>query len=305
MPAPKWGWGLKNKTLGVSFALALFAAPSLFAQQVLEAYGDSITAGFMSRTDVTHAPPLKEMGSIISDLAMFIMTKDPAHVAKHHAPELAWPTLLAKRLDPTGPMKLNNQAISGAHGFEILGQVKNVKATAEVTKAFFFIGHNDLCNNVDSPENIGAAFKDEVGRAIEEWDRRHKDSVAYLIPVGQIHRVYQTLFNYVWHRGPQNNYSCVDSWTKFFPYCPSHYKKAKAGTFEAYMGPRLDAMNDGLDELASELSKKSASNRFHYLKDAHDVSYDPDLFAVDCFHLSAKGQKTIADRLEQMIAQVP
>ncbi len=255
----------------------------------------------MSRTDVTHAPPLKEMGGIISDLAMFIMTKDRKHAAKHHAPELAWPTLLAKRLN----LKVNNQAVSGAHGFEMRAQVERVKKTSAPVKAFFFVGHNDLCNNLDDPKNIGAAFTEEVGDALAEWDRRHSGSVAYLIPVAKIHEVFRTLLTYVWHRGPQNNYSCADSWTKFFPYCPSHYGKAKVGALDAYMAPRLDAMNDGLDQLALEFTKQSPSNRFYYLKDAHDVSYDPDLFAVDCFHLSAKGQKTIADRLEQMLARIP
>ncbi len=296
---------MKNKILGVSFALALFAAPSLSAQQILEAYGDSITAGFMSRTNVTHAPPLKEMGELISDLAMFLMTKDRSYIAKHHAPELAWPALLGQRLDAMGAMRVANQAVSGAHSWDMLGQVRGLKMTAEPVRAFFFIGHNDICNNLSDPKDIGSAFSYEVGTALEEWDRRHTGSVAYLIPIGRIHKVYETLFNYVWHKGTQKDYSCVDSWTKFFPYCPSHYAKAKLGTLNAYMEPRLDAMNDGLDRLASEWSQKSTKNNFHYLKDAHDVSYDADLFAVDCFHLSATGQEAIADRLEKMLALIP
>ncbi|MBY0372128.1 SGNH/GDSL hydrolase family protein [bacterium] len=276
-------------------------ASAAHAYDSVEAYGDSLTAGFMSRTDVTHAPPLPEMSGIISDLAMFFMTKDRTYLAKHHAPELAWPALLATELGGNNPLPLDNHAVSGARSWNLLDEVKSHPQRGVTTRAFFFIGHNDLCNSTDSPQALADSFKQEVGSAVEEWDRNHKDSVAYLVPVGKIGEVYKILNGYVWHKGSQKNYSCVDSWTKLFPYCVSHYAKFKAGILDTYLNPRRDAMNTALEKLSEEWTLKSSSNQFHYLANAQDIQYAPEFFAVDCFHLSPTGQKAVAERVIDLI----
>lgn len=267
----------------------------------MEAYGDSLTAGFLTDTNVTKPPPLKDISSLISDLAMFLMTKNRSYMAKHHAPQLAWVSVLSKKLFPTGSIVLDNHAVSAARTFEILGQVQSHKDRGEPSTSFFFAGHNDLCNNTDLPSHIGYAYRLEIGRALAAWDAVHQNSTAYLVPVSDIHRVYAALTGYVWYRGTQSDYRCEDSWAKFFPYCPSHLAKFKLGQLESYMKPRLAAMNRALDDLTFEWNKKSRTNKFVYLKGAHDVAYEPAFFAVDCFHLSEIGQRKLAERADYLI----
>jgi lysophospholipase L1-like esterase len=297
------GLRLKNSSLFVCLFLTVFFSQGVHATPHIEVYGDSISAGFLSHTDVTNAPSLVRLSETISNLAMFLMDKEKnrSYVDKEHAPELAWPKLLSDKIDPAGPVTLYNYAVSSSRTWEMAGQVKGNKHTSGETRAFFFIGHNDLCNNMDTPNNIASDFGYEFSNAIAAWDATHKDSVAYLIPIADIHRVYEALDGYVWHKGGKRDYSCVDSWTKFFPYCPSHYKRHQAGTLGSYMKPRLSAMNAALDDLANQWNKKSASNQFAYLKDAHDAPYQKEFFAVDCFHLSPRGQSMMADRVLQLV----
>ncbi len=293
---------MKNiRGLGLICATLLSASFPSHAQTYVEAYGDSLTAGFLSNTDVTNAPPLKELSGLISDLAMYLMTKNRAHIAKHHSPHFAWVSVLSKKLDPTGPVTLDNHAVSAARSAQILGQVRSHTNRHQPSSAFFFAGHNDLCNNNAPPTQIGLTYRAEMNQAIAAWDSTHENSTAYLVPVSDIHRVYAALKGYVWHNGGQSKYACEDSWSKFFPYCPSHLARFKAGLLDDYMKPRLAAMNAGLEDLAHDWNKKSSTNKFVYLKGAHDVPYEPQYFAVDCFHLSEAGQKSLANRLEQLI----
>lgn len=289
--------------LSVWVALVLGISQS-HAYDKIETYGDSLTAGFMSSTDVTNAPPLVEMSGIVSDLAMFFVTKDVAYLRDHHAPELAWPSLLAKKLGGNTPLPLENQAVSGARAWSLVNQVRARPAGNAPSRAFFFIGHNDLCNNNDTPQTVADVFKGEVNAALEEWNKTHSGSIAYIVPVGQIAEVYKVLNGYVWRKGGSKDYSCVDSWTKLFPYCVSHFQKHKAGTLDAYLKPRRDGMNRVLGELAQEWTQRATGNRFEYLEDAHAMQYVPEFFAVDCFHLSPRGQQTVADRVEELLEQV-
>jgi lysophospholipase L1-like esterase len=295
------GWSLR-KLFAVFFALSVLGTSTpLQAVEYIEAYGDSITAGFMSHTGVTHPPPLKELSLIISDLAMYLMTGNASYVAKQHAPELSWVSVLARRIDPKGPLNLDNHAVSSSKAWQILGQVRRHPNRNAIARAFFFIGHNDLCNTMEEPKAIGLEFEAELDRALIEWDQTHSDSTAYLLPVSDIHRVYSRLSGVVWYNGAQTRYTCDDAWTKFFPYCPSHYAKHKAGTLESFMKPRLREMNNALSRLANKRTAASARNSFHFLKQAHDIAYEPEYFAVDCFHLSKKGQETIAQRVESSV----
>ncbi len=297
------GLGMKNKSKACLCALLMWGSAS-FAQDHIEAYGDSITAGFLSHTNVTAAPPLSDLSKIITHLANFLMDKERnrSEIEKEHAPSLAWPAVLSRKIDPAGPVPLYNYAVSGANSWEMLDQVKLNNKTKGMTRAFFFVGHNDLCNNLDTPKNIGATFSYYVEKSLAEWDATHQGSIAYLVPVSDIHRVFETLDNYVWYRGTKRSYSCVHSWTKFFPYCPSHHKKFEEGTLERYMVPRLAAMNEALDALARTWTAKSKSNEFVYLPDVHDTDYEKEFFAIDCFHLSAEGQERVADRILDLVA---
>lgn len=291
---------MKNQRLVVCL-VALSLGFTCFAQDAIETYGDSITAGFLTKTEVTNAPPLSEISLLVSDLAMFFMTKDTRFIVKHHAPDLAWPALLAKTLDPNGPLRVENQAVSGANTWELITQVRKQAGRSSASRAFFFIGHNDLCNNPDSPTAIASSFSGQVENALAEWSKTHRGATAYLVPISDIHRVYERLWGYVWHKGAEDSYTCTDSWTKLFPYCISHYKKAKLGQLETYMKPRLNEMNAALEKLADAWNRQNPANHYVYLKDAHNIPYEPEYFAVDCFHLSAAGQRTVATRIEEMV----
>jgi hypothetical protein len=140
----------------------------------------------------------------------------------------------------------------------------------------------------------------QVGNALDEWDRTHKSSTAYLIPVSDIHRVYDTLQGYVWYRGVKRDYRCEYSWANF--YCPSHLAKFKQGKLQSYMEPRLKAMNENLEELARYWEKKSKTNHYVYLDHTHEVTYKPEYFAIDCFHLSETGQQSMANRISALLA---
>ncbi len=295
---------MKKQMLGLYLLVAATLPLGAWAFDRIEAYGDSITAGFLSQTDATNAPGLDVMSDLISDLAMYIMTRDPRYVAQHHAPNLAWPSVLAKTITPGKILPLDNNAVSGARAWQMLSQVQRQPVRKGSAAAFFFIGHNDLCNNMDSPETIGQFFSSEVEESLREWDKMHSGSTAYIAPVGDIHRVFARMKNHVWYRGKETNYSCIDSWTKFFPYCPSHYKKEQAGTMESYMKPRLEAMNDALEKLAHSWTEASHKNRYVYLKDAQDMALEPEYFAVDCFHLSANGQSRVAERIQEVMSIV-
>ena len=61
------------------------------------------------------------------------------------------------------------------------GKSKDPKA-----KAFFFIGHNDLCKNTNTPEEIADAFEANYLDALNYWESNHRGGTAYLMPVGKI-----------------------------------------------------------------------------------------------------------------------
>lgn len=274
----------------------------------IEAYGDSVTAGFLSGTDVTEAPPLKTISRIFSDMVMFKLSGDAKHLIPHHRKDLAWPAHLARLQikDPAAPEQITviNAAVSGAKTQDLLGQVRAARDLAVTSQSFFFVGHNDLCNNPTEPEALAKQFIEWYEAALTEWDTRHENATAYVIPIADISQVYRVLKGYAWYEGDKATYTCEDSWNKFFPYCTSHHKKALAGTLEAYLAPRLTAMNGALRKLAEKWDGQSGKNRFRYLTDAPNVAFKPEFFAVDCYHLSDRGQQTLAQEVFKQLVPV-
>ncbi len=264
----------------------------------VEAYGDSITAGFLTGTNVASPPPLKEVSKIISDLALYLLTGQKEQVMQHHRADLAWPRVLGEFLTTDGSkVNVANYAVSGAHVSDLLGQVKNAGAVHSKTLAFFFIGHNDMCNNNASPEEIAEKLSQQYAAGLQEWDKNHVDSQAFLVPIGDINRVFLALQGYVWYQGPQGKYTCEDDWQKFFPYCRSYAALLKEGKLEEYLVPRLKATNAGIAKLAAAQADRTRKNRYVYLDGILEKPYEPKYFAVDCYHMSALGQHETAAQL--------
>jgi lysophospholipase L1-like esterase len=287
---------------GLFVVSALSCCVGIAQPTVLETYGDSVTAGFLSRTDVTAAPPLSDVSHMISDMAMFEITGNPNYIAPLHAPDLAWPSVLSRLEAKAGiPMTVVNRAVSGAAASDVVGQVQGAPAASGPVVALILIGHNDLCNRPDTPDTLAAGYYNNVNQALAAWDGRHTGSMMYLLPVGEINRVYHTLSGYVWFSSDQGKYACEESWKRLFPYCPWYADQFAAGSLDAYMNPRLAAFDQMLDRLAKEWEAKSGKNHFRFLANIQQEAYEKEYFAIDCFHLSPQGQSRIAERISQAL----
>jgi hypothetical protein len=155
------------------------------------------------------------------------------------------------------------------------------------------MGHNDLCGNNASPQEMAAQFERQYTLALTEWDKRHQGATAFLIPIGEVHKVYEALAGYTWFQSGGTTYGCEDSWKKLFPYCPKYAEMADNHELTPFLAPRIEAMNSRLLDLARKWNHQSTRN--HYRSAEHSgFPFTPALFAVDCYHLSANGQKVVA-----------
>ncbi len=303
-----WGvftWGELMGRLGVLFFCGIAgvittAAPAAIpmeSPQVIEAYGDSLTKAFLSNTSLTEPPAIDEIGSIYTDLINFKLRNDRSYLERHEPAALSWPVQLAQMLYPGEPIPVRNAAVTGARTDYLEYEVQSL-GSAQNALSFIFVGHNDMCGNPASSSQLAAQYRGYLDRALSKWEATHKNSQLFLLPIGEIFRVYETLQGVVWQRSSERTFTCEDSWRKLFPWCPSYYRKFAAGTLKAELEPKLEAMDDELEAIAaSKVSSKG--NRYHYLKGIQKADYDVSEFAVDCFHLSAQGQKALARAVYQ------
>ncbi len=263
----------------------------------IEAFGDSITAGFVSDTSAVDAPPLKEVSHLVSDLAMYFVTKDRRYVDPLQKKDLAWPSVVAAELGKQlgQALTVENLAVSGSRIADLSKQVEKIQGNVIGSRSFFFAGHNDLCHTNGGPEVFTQNFTREYTKALTYWDEHHTQSVAYIIPVADIHRVYRKMQGFVWFHGGDGKYSCNDSWEKLFPYCRANYHRLQANTLEDYFIPRLGAINSAIEQVVHDFNEKSTRNRYYFLSDVRNMTLDTNYFAVDCYHLSVEGQKHLAD----------
>jgi hypothetical protein len=256
-----------------------------------ESYGDSLTAGFLSDANLTSPPPLKQVSKIISDLAMFLLTQKPEYTEPHHARAKAWPNQLADLLRKDGTaVDLVNNAVSGSASWDLSSQLV---ASGSDSTAFFFSGHNDICENTEPVADLADRFERSFEEAISRWDAGHMGSKAVVLPVSRIDRVFATLKGHVWFKSQAANYRCEDCWKKFFPYCPSFYRMHKDGTLRDFIEPRVEAMNAALERVVDKWNRTSKANAFYFLKDVHEVAFRPDYFSIDCYHLGSYGQSEL------------
>lgn len=279
----------------VVMAACAFTIAEVSHGHTLEAYGDSVTAGFFSHTSAANPPGLLGLLSLSARLAMARSPERRDIFEGLHSPALAWPAVLAESLYGGVDYQLHNVAVSGAQTSNLLGQVENAPASEEPVEALFFIGHNDLCERTDTPEEYGDEFEKHMSAGLKRWDEKHARSDAYLVPVADIHRVYEALAPIGQGEG-RGAFTCFNSWERFFPYCPFYARRQRAGTLKEYLEPRIQEANRRLVKIA-DAWRSEKGNSLRALKDVQSDDYVREYFAADCFHLSEAGQKAIADRI--------
>jgi lysophospholipase L1-like esterase len=286
--------------------IALAARANAIPVSRIEAYGDSISAGLLSMSPVDGVTSLREVDGIIKDFVRYSCSRDPKYLTAHEARDKAWPRRLAElmgdNLQGTGAaIPVDNLAVSRARSAALLGQVESAPHHDPATAAFFLIGHNDLKDNPRSPDEIASIYSSEYARALVAWDQRHLASTAYLVPIGDLPRVYSTLKGFVWYRSARHDYRCDDSWSVYFPYGRQYYFLFRRHELESDLDPRIHAMNSALERLAVELDRSSRRNHFRFVHGIHDLAYRSEYFAVDCFHLSVTGQQRLAEAIYREI----
>ena len=272
----------------------------------LEAYGDSLTAGFLAHTSLTETPELPELSRLLKDLAFAFIQKNRKLIQQFESPEKAWPHFVARNLQTQGIniVSMHNGAVSGSRSQGILEQVKQRGLFADSTWGLFFVGHNDLCHSKIEVGALVEQFIQNLRKALEEWDKNHQNSIAFLVPTSPIYQLYPVLENHVWFRSESKTFTCRDAWTKYFPYCPSFYFRYKQGDLESYLKPRGEALNAALEMLAQEQTTQTQNgNRVFTLEAQWPLPLQPQYFAVDCYHIAEPGQKIFAENIVNAISQ--
>lgn len=283
------------------FVVSLLWGSLAFSQSVtLEAYGDSLTAGFLADTSLINPPPLEKLSKMLEELAFAFIQKDRSAMKKFESNENAWPHYLSESLKREGidVAEVANLAVSGSKSAEIIHQVKQRGKSSAPSWAFFFVGHNDLCHVMGDEAAVADQFRNHLNESLAEWEKNHEGSTAYLIPAGPIYKLYPVLDNYEWFQSEQKTFKCQDAWTKYFPYCVHFYQRYKRGDLESYLKPRTEAVNAVVIDLVKEWDKKSAGrNRYKYIADPWPMPLEPKLFAMDCYHQADPGQRIFADNV--------
>ena len=290
-----------------TLAFGRFALAQADAPQAIETYGDSVTAGFMSFTQVTNPPSFTVLSGLWSNLATFVANGDKTALRRMHAPELSWAEVLGKKL---GVEDVRNYAVSRTRVKDLITQVAGGKSAGNKTiAAFFFMGHNDLCHYNTTVEEFDEQFRREYTAAIAAWDAKHEGDTLYLIPPGDVARVYQLLDGYTWLKTPSLSLTCNQSWDSVFPFCRENAKRMREGTVTDHLVTRTKNMRTAMAEFTKEWNRKSATrdragsepNHFVFLDDILQDTYEKEFFAVDCYHLSAYGQSALADGIFKSI----
>ena len=266
----------------------------------MESYGDSITAGFLDRTQLAPQPNLNLVNEAFNGV---LFNADSLKRLMDN--RLAWPSVLLRDFVRPEEGHLTNMAVSGALTQDLVSQVNALSAPDPQGHAFFFIGHNDLCNRSESPETLARIYYTQYHEALAAWDAKHVGGTADLLPIFDIPKVYDALHSYIWFKAGSKQYGCVTSWTFLFPYCPKNYDRYLEGTLASILEPQRDAMNAELGRLAQEWTQQSKNhNVYRYLKQPFTQELEPSFFAIDCYHPSAFGQKILAHGVyERMLSQ--
>jgi len=296
------------KVFWVRFLVCLIASfPSLGKAWIVEAYGDSLTAGFLAHTSLTEPLKRDELSSLLEELAFGFIQKDRKVLKGFESNEDAWPYFLTQQLREAG-LNLEetfNLAVSGSKSAGIPEQVASRENIQDPVLAFFFVGHNDLCHVKGSEEKLVSQFNKHLKHSLSVWSKNHRNSIVFVIPTGPIQKLYPALENHIWFESEKKSFRCQDAWMKYFPYCPSFYIRHRRGELENYLTNRGAALNKSLQTLVLEQSREDVSrNRYFYLEAQWPLPLKPDYFAVDCYHIAEQGQRLFAQNLFDAIRQL-
>jgi lysophospholipase L1-like esterase len=262
-----------------------------------EAYGDSLTIGFFADRKSLTDPSLSLSDVENAYSSVFWTLGTERGLLKLSKPELAWPTRLKESLSPSTP--IDNRAVPNASSSDLTDQVRKGGSSVNDAIALFFMGHNDICDLVQlSDDELVNQFTQNFSRALDDWSSRHSRSIAYLVPVGDIGRLYMTLWDYEWTKGQK----CSDTYLTHIPFCSRLAKMGQKGSLAAFTKKRTDKLNLALRKLAIEKSNGNAGgNVFHFVEGMENIEIRPSFFALDCFHFSEEGQKFFAEKVKNAI----
>lgn len=281
-----------------SLTVFLFILLSFSANaQVMETFGDSLTAGTLSKTSILNTSK-SYVSQIMGDLVKYALLKEEKYLNKYGEKSDAWP---AKLKDMLGDInELHNYAVPGAVTSDLVPHVKKALTTTPQTFAFFLMGHNDLCDNGLTPAAMAEKFKKQYRSALIEWDKKRENSTAFLLDVGEVHSMITAMNGYIWEKKGGHEYTCNQTWETYIPYCSAYSKLVKQNKIKEVVGKQIEAMNASLDDLVAEMNSRSSKNTFKHVKYWHG-EFQPEFSASDCFHLSKKGQETLADQVFQAL----
>lgn len=287
--------------LVLSFSSAARAADSFPWEnfKTLETYGDSITAGFFANRDLSDNLTVAQLKKTMTDVLLTLHRV--SRIEKFDRRDLAWPAKLVDRVNVKG-LKLVNHAQTGATVLGLLSQVKQVKGVEAKAVAFFFIGHNDVCKRpFKGTTGFRDFYSDHFDKAIREWSERHKDSLAFLVPIVDVGVVMDTLWKYEWTKGE----TCRDTYLHHAPMmCPLIARHIDDGKKD-YSKKRTASINDYLKELPQDKELKlKSNNRLIFLEHGDDFDMTAKKFAIDCFHLNEDGQLEIAKAVQSAVEKI-
>lgn len=264
--------------------------------QSIEAYGDSLTSGFLADTQLTPKRPFYEMGQLMFQLGLTLGKEEKLQTFSRF--ELAWPKKLSE-IAGSNP-KLSNWAVPNVGVDALVNQADQMPET-QGASAFVFIGHNDLCRTVGWTDGqVADYFKVHIENGVKKWEEKHQNSTLYFLPVGRMDKVYQKLWDFKWNETDRTTNRCRDIYLKYIPMCLPIAELALKGKVESVIGERAKKMNRVLEDVAQK-NNGGNKNRYQYLSSMEKVEFKEDLFAMDCFHLSAEGQKQLAETVWKAI----
>ena len=193
---------------------------------------------------------------------------------------------------------MQNYAVSGAKSEDLALEVGKPPETPVEAIAFFFMGHNDLSKSREAKEVVVNRFVDHYAAGLKSWDEGHKNSKAFILPVGNLPAVYDAVDEFTWREKRNKRETCDDMWRDRFPYWrffPGG-KKGAPDDFAEEVGGKIKAMNQGLVKIVDEFRSENG-NRAYSLDGLFSVKLEPKYFAADCFHLSEAGQKFLAGQV--------
>ncbi len=270
----------------------------------LETYGDSLTAGAMADTNLTKIESEFSYFQSMEKIAEQLRTRGLQELAR---PTLAWPQVLAAKI---GATKLDNASVVGAHTSNLLDQVRRTATDKNSKKAnttaIFFIGHNDACAGWSLMPLNEPHFVEMYERALSEWLELHENSMAVLIPIGNITDIFYRFYLHEIQENSVTGLRCQRVYDEV-PLCDAFTTDAQNRSYGNSTSRSIMLAQNGilswnnrLPELAQKLNLSKNGNQVT-VATRPSIRPEPSHMAADCFHLSAEGQAALAEQIHSAV----